>query len=193
VPFDQRDCPACSRQSQSRYRAANPEKKRAADARYYAANREKLKARTAARYAANREAMKRYQVKWYAANAAKVKAAAEKWYAENRERGKANANRWRRGHPELRRIHGQNRRAKERANGGVLSRGLVTKLHKLQRGKCACCGQPLGQKYHLDHRMPLNLGGPNEDWNMQLLRPRCNAQKQAKDPVDFMQSRGFLL
>ena len=37
------------------------------------------------------------------------------------------------------------------------------------------------------------LGGLNADSNMQLLRAECNLQKSAKHPVDFMQSRGFLL
>lgn len=41
--------------------------------------------------------------------------------------------------------------------------------------------------------MPLALGGANEDWNIQLLRQRCNNQKKAKHPVDFMQSKGYLL
>lgn len=30
-------------------------------------------------------------------------------------------------------------------------------------------------------------------WNLQLLCPTCNQQKNAHDPIDFMQSRGFLL
>lgn len=55
------------------------------------------------------------------------------------------------------------------------------------------CGKPLGDAYHLDHVMPLALGGSNTDDNMQLLRDRCNLQKHAKHPVDFMQERGFLL
>jgi len=87
----------------------------------------------------------------------------------------------------------QNRRARKKYNGGRLSKGLSNKLYKLQRGKCACCGKSLGDDYHLDHRMPLALGGVNEDLNMQLLRSKCNREKHAKHPIDFMQSRGFLL
>jgi 5-methylcytosine-specific restriction endonuclease McrA len=95
--------------------------------------------------------------------------------------------------PESNRIHTQNRRAKRKAVGGVLSNGLAEKLFKLQCGKCACCGKPLGNNYHLDHRMPLALGGANEDWNIQLLRQQCNNQKKSKHPIEFMQSRGYLL
>jgi 5-methylcytosine-specific restriction endonuclease McrA len=79
------------------------------------------------------------------------------------------------------------------ASGGKLSPDLAERLYELQGGKCACCGKPLGEKYHLDHIMPLALGGANTDDNMQLLTARCNIQKSAKHPIDFMQERGFLL
>lgn len=78
-------------------------------------------------------------------------------------------------------------------NGGVLSQGLAAKLFDLQGGKCACCGKSLAQGYHLDHIMPLALGGMNIDGNMQLLTPLCNMQKSKKHPEDFMRSRGFLI
>jgi 5-methylcytosine-specific restriction endonuclease McrA len=91
------------------------------------------------------------------------------------------------------RIYRANRRARELEAGGTLSKGLRTKLFDLQRGKCACCGKPLGNDFHLDHIVPLKLGGSNTDDNIQLLRAACNMQKGAKDPIEFMQSRGNLL
>lgn len=45
----------------------------------------------------------------------------------------------------------------------------------------------------MDHILPLALGGTNVDENIQLLRKRCNLQKCAMHPVDFMQSKGRLL
>lgn len=157
-------CRVCSRAANAAWSASNPEKARARSARWYAANHEKAKA---------------YSAKQYADNPDKAKAAAAAWQAAN---------------PESVRIKKQNRRAKKRAAGGKLSKGLTERLFVLQRGKCACgCKQPLGNDYHLDHRMPLALGGVNEDWNIQLLRGTCNMQKSAKHPVDFMQQRGFLI
>lgn len=85
------------------------------------------------------------------------------------------------------------RRALKRGAGGVLSKGLAAKLMVLQKGKCPCCGKPLGKNYHMDHIMPLALGGSNTDDNIQLLRATCNNQKYTKHPIDFMQQRGFLL
>lgn len=153
--------------------------------------------RTNARYKANPEkvkaAAKTATAAWRAANADRVKARAAAWWAANPERNAANAAAWQAANPEAKRIINQNRRAKGRAAGGKLSRGLSKKLLKLQRGKCACCGLPLGDNYHIDHIMPLALGGSNADENIQLLAARCNMQKSAKHPVDFMQERGFLL
>lgn len=75
---------------------------------------------------------------------------------------------------------------------GKLSAGLSRKLWDLQRGLCPCCEQELG-KFHMDHIMPISLGGTNTDDNIQLLRQTCNLQKGNKHPIDFMQERGFLL
>jgi 5-methylcytosine-specific restriction endonuclease McrA len=91
------------------------------------------------------------------------------------------------------RIYRQNRRTRKLGNGGKLSKGLADKLFKLQKGRCACCRELLGLDYHLDHKMPLALDGKNIDDNIQLLCPFCNLSKGSKHPIDFMQSKGFLL
>lgn len=113
--------------------------------------------------------------------------------AANKDKHRADVAAWQRANPEKRRIHHQNRRARKRDAGGKLSSGLAEKLYQLQKGKCVCCGEPLGKDYQLDHIMPLALGGSNDDDNIQLLRSQCNNFKRAKHPIDFMQYRGFLL
>lgn len=158
------------------------------------ANADMVKAYDVARMANNPDKERARWAKYRAENKAKIIAGDAKRRKANREKRKATAAAWHVANPEARRIYENNRRAIKRESGGKLSRGLSAKLFKLQRGKCACgCKQPLGNDYHLDHRMPLALGGANEDWNMQLLRATCNQQKHAKHPIDFMQQRGFLL
>lgn len=156
-------CQACETESQRIRRASNPEKSKAYAAAWYAANAENLRIKSCAVYAANPDKFKDLASAWIKAN------------------------------PEARRRYKNNRRARKIEAGGRLSKGLAEKLFKLQRGKCPCCGKPLGDDFHLDHKMPLALGGSNTDDNMQLLRQQCNNQKHVKHPVDFMQSRGFLL
>jgi 5-methylcytosine-specific restriction endonuclease McrA len=146
-------------------------------AAYYQSNREKLDARSDA---------------WRKANPEKVRARKAKWNKSNFEEVKVRRSAWNNANPEALRIYGHNKRAGQRENGGKLSKGLPEKLLTLQRGKCACCKIKL-DKYHLDHMMPLALGGANSDENIQLLCPPCNMQKHTKHPIDFMQQRGFLI
>jgi 5-methylcytosine-specific restriction endonuclease McrA len=126
-------------------------------------------------------------------NIDKFRAREAAYRAANPEKRKASATKWQKANPEARRLNNANRRAREQSAEGKLSRGLSVKLFKLQKGKCPCCKQPLGDDYHMDHVIPLALGGQNVDGNMQLLRAVCNVQKKAKHPIEFMQSRGFLL
>lgn len=77
------------------------------------------------------------------------------------------------------------RRALEQNSSGVFSAGIREKLFISQKGLCACCGELLGTKYHLDHIIPLSKGGRNSDDNVQLLTPRCNLMKHDKTPEEF--------
>ena len=145
---------------------------------------------------------------WQVKNSEKEKTRSAKWALDNPDKALAKVVRYRANHPgrasnnamlwqsknkESMRAIRNNRRSRIVSSGGRLSSGLVSRLLKLQKGKCPCCGEPLGDDYHLDHIIPLALDGENIDSNMQLLRAKCNLQKHMKHPVDFMRSRGFLL
>ena len=187
-------CKACRSIADSEYIAANPGKRKEYLADWQAANRGKVRANQAKWRAAHPDKVKARHAAYHAANYEKINASHAQRHEANPDKAKAREAKWRAAHPEACRIKCHNRRARKRENGGKLSKGLADKLFKLQRGKCACgCKQALGDNYHLDHIMPLALGGSNTDDNIQLLRQRCNNQKHAKHPVDFMQQRGFLL
>lgn len=140
-----------------------------------------------------KEKIKAYSIEYYKKNADKKKAYARNWLFENKARALVTKSAYRKANPEQHKIGKHNRKAKILLSGGTLSKGLSAKLFKLQNGKCACCSKPLGNNFHLDHIMPLALGGCNDDRNIQLLTGTCNLQKNAKHPVDFMQQRGFLI
>ena len=211
------------RASQEKYRLANlekcraataashakyPERKKAADARYKAENKEKIQAAARSYTAANskrlnattmkwreenREKFEAYQKEYRVKNAWKERARASAWKKANAESEKIRRALWSTENKDKRCIQEQNRRERKRNGAGKLSADLAQRLLKVQRGKCACCHISLNDGYHLDHIMPLALGGPHEDSNIQLLCPTCNLSKNAKHPIEFMQQKGFLL
>lgn len=69
----------------------------------------------------------------------------------------------------------------------------LKELRQKQKNKCSICKKPFGKKYHKDHIVPLFLGGTNYIENIQYLCALCNTQKNKKDPIQFMQEKGFLL
>lgn len=198
-------CKACTSIQCAEWRANNREKLKASKAAYHAANKAHFNAKSAEWFANNKERHAAYGAEYREKNREKAKATAVEWRLSNTARSRATVAAWRRANPEkveaikvaflianpdAKKIYHANRR--DRAIGH-LSVGLTQRLFKLQRGRCACCSEPLGRGYHLDHIMPLALGGVNEDSNMQLLRAICNMRKSAKHPVEYMQSKGFLL
>lgn len=182
-------CKSCQRVAAAKWVSANREKKNAMNAKWRAENPEKVKASQQKTRLKNPG---RYK-KWYYANKDKAFDAVARWAAANPDKVKSYDAKRHAARPEYYKIIQQNRRARKRQSGGKLSTGLAKKLFELQRGKCPCCKKYLGDGYHLDHIMPLALGGSNTDDNIQLLCSKCNLQKNAKHPVDFMQKRGFLL
>lgn len=167
-------------------------KKLYADA-YNKANAEKIKSYVSEWYLLNKEVVNKRSAKYYSENKSKIDEKTSAWQKSNPLKCREYSSKWRSENPLSTRITNQNRRGRIVAAGGILSKGLANKLFKLQKGKCACCKDDLGDNYHLDHIVPLSKGGSNKDENMQLLTQRCNLQKGNKDPIEFMQLRGFLI
>lgn len=160
---------------------------------YRILNADKIRERKRKYYLNNIDDHRERSKKYYLQNSEKIKLRSSAWYIENIDRASesrklyhsANIDKWR--------VYGQNRRARKKSSGGILSIGLKEKLFKLQKGKCACCKSKLIKGYHMDHIIPLALGGPNIDTNIQLLCKHCNCSKQDKHPIEFMQLKGLLL
>ena len=78
-------------------------------------------------------------------------------------------------------------------SGGHIPKGLKVTLWNRQSGNCGICAGPLNGKLHIDHVMPIKLGGTNDVRNLQLAHATCNLAKGAKHPIEFAQARGALL
>lgn len=123
-------------------------------------------------------------------NKEKIKQSQIKYKENHPDRRKDTCKRWSESNKEYIRIKAQNRRHKLI---GKLSKNLATKLFELQKGKCPACKKKLGKDYHLDHIVPIALNGSNTDNNIQLLHSKCNLKKTDRNPIEFMQTLGYLL
>lgn len=99
---------------------------------------------------------------------------------------------WKKANPEVVAADGRTRRARLRGSEGSHTAGEVEEIHKRQKYKCAECGVSTKEKKHVDHIMPIALGGSNWASNLQILCPFCNDSKGAKHPIDWAQRKGRL-
>lgn len=100
---------------------------------------------------------------------------------------------WREKNKEAVRAQRHKRRAMLANATGSHTAEDIKKLMILQKSKCPVCKDSLLSGYHVDHVVSLSAGGSNDRSNIQLLCPRCNNQKYSKDPIVFMQEKGFLI
>lgn len=85
------------------------------------------------------------------------------------------------------------RRARRLGCEGHHTVAEILELFENQGGKCAhswCRADLHIVGYHLDHRMPLVLGGSNGCDNLQYLCPTCNNKKGRHHPDDFARRQG---
>ena len=178
-----------AKKKESYYAEGAEEVRKGKSAAYYQANRDRLMRNAREHHAraadaiserrkANRAKLHSQTMAWRAANADRVRKVTRAWYHANKDR-----------------LRPSRKAAKAmRRAAGAIDAAVVSFLMNAQRGKCAVCKASIAEgPYHLDHIKPLARGGTNQRTNLQLLCPPCNLSKSAKDPIDFMQSRGFLL
>lgn len=144
----------------------------------------------------------------YQRNTAKRIEGTTQWRKDNPERYKILAARSYKKHIVVRRLNSLLYKKNNRAYYNLLNRKRnkkiknptknikqndIDRLYINQRGKCIVCKKLLRNSYHIDHIMPIARGGIHSIENLQLLCASCNISKNARDPIEFMQSRGFLL
>jgi 5-methylcytosine-specific restriction endonuclease McrA len=203
------ECLSCRNMRRKRQYAQNPEKFREQAKRLRANNLDVHRARARAYRLANKERVreenKKYREKYRAEISAKRKAAWDdekrkkrrEYIERNLERIKADVKIrgaiWKRENKERVRAHNRNRDAVKKAAEGRHTPEDVMAIRERQKDKCACCRIKLNGNGHVDHIIPLSRGGSNWPKNLQLLCAHCNCTKHARDPVEFMQSQGYLL
>lgn len=134
-----------------------------------------------------------YQAKWVKENPESRRKNARKWYVANSERAIQTSLNWAKNNREKARTRYRNRLARKKGAAGSHTTGQILELLELQNWKCVghgCCIS-IRDKRHIDHIMPLVLGGSNYIWNLQGLCPTCNCRKHGKHPIVWAQENGI--
>ena len=118
-------------------------------------------------------------------------------YEKNREERLAKAKQWQKDNPDKANTRNRNRRASRKKAVGEHTTEQTDALYIKQDGRCACCCVYLDTSIkHLDHIMPLILGGSNSIENLQWLCQFCNTSKSGSHPdvwKEYSESENFRL
>lgn len=158
----------------------------------------RLEARTD--YSENKEKYAKYNKTYRNTNQSSLAASKSRYYEENKEKiaeyqkeyRAANGPRLKSVHDDYRSIFKQkvitwnrNRKARYRNADGFHSFEDVMGILVSQERKCNSCFSCVDSGYHVDHVMPLALGGSNWPSNLQILCPACNMKKGSMHPDDW--------
>ena len=201
-------CKECFCKLTQAYKLKNKDKVREIARKYREANREKIRNLLRGWASRNRERIVQYRKAERMAKPLQVKERSQrhrkkypveirernrKWALLNADRYKLRMRTYREKNRERCFTQSRNYRARKLKAGGVHTKEQVASLYQRQKGYCICCRKALGKEYHIDHIFPLSKGGRNDILNIQLLCPNCNLSKHDRHPIEFMQSRGYLL
>lgn len=175
-------CKECQKISTKRHIFENKEKYSA-----LATERSKLA------WAENKEELSAKHREWRIRNLEKRRIDHANWIENNKERAREIRLNWfHNGNGDYSKYNSERRAKKRNADGHYNSSDVKAMLER-QKWKCADCKKSLKDGYHVDHIMPLALGGSNWPSNLQCLCPTCNVRKGPKHPVDWARINGRLV
>lgn len=120
----------------------------------------------------NQEKLVQYARDWYAGPGREHIA---KYNEENREKRAAYYKEWTSSNRDKRRATEQKRRAAKSGSGGSFTEAEWRERLSEFDGLCAYCGE---QAEHIDHLIPVSLGGPSYIWNLIPACSSCNHSKK---------------
>ena len=161
-----RRCVVCTNIDNKKWRAENPEKKKAGNKKWNSENPEKKKSYNKKWNSENPEKKKAGNKKWNSENPEKRK----EWNAENPEKKKSYTKKWKKENSGLCNHHTAKRRAMKKQQTPPWA-----DLDKIKEIYMTC-----PEEYEVDHIHPLSKGGLHVDYNLQHLPAIENRVKSAK-------------
>lgn len=169
--------------------------------KYYAKNQVRILEQKAEYYIENKEQIAEYKKEYEAKNKEKILAGYKAYYrtengfakrlkyrTENDEYVRGLRRAWTKKNPLKAKAYGANRRARDYAAPGTYTDKDVRALYVAQEGRCVYCDKEFGDKFHVDHIIPLTREGTS-NWpsNLQLLCPFCNQSKHNKTHEEYLE------
>lgn len=173
-------CWQCHRERRAQFRADHPDA---------------VKQTKAASYLRNRDIVLAYVKAYQAKNATTIQKRQKAFRQTNKERIAKRQASWSKANRHLLRIHERRRRDRKRGATGSHTYADIQDIGRMQRWRCAnpVCRVSVHSGYHIDHVVPIALGGTNDRRNIQLLCAGCNQSKHARSPLAWAQLQGLLL
>lgn len=169
------------------YRQKNKEKIAASEKEYYEKNKEYVNQRQKEYVERNKESVDAKAKAYRIQHAERLAERSREWLKNNKERAAERQKKYYAENPEVYADARSVRRSRQ--SGGRLTRGIFTMLLEEQGNQCPGCLVKIDRgSSHLDHFMPLSLGGKHEDSNVQLLCASCNLRKHATHPQKWLES-----
>lgn len=144
-----------------------------------------------ARCAACRQCKSDYTKLWYKKNREKIRERQRNDYKNSNGKYLQATKEWQKNNPEKAAIIRKLIKARRRCATGSYSIDSINHIFLRQNGCCNYCKSEIKTKYHIDHIIPIKLGGNNYPLNIQLLCPSCNFSKAAKNPLEYEKHIGF--
>lgn len=177
------DCKICQYKVNAEYRKANKEKVASKMKEWYVKNKERMHKYHKEYRENNKKERNAACKKWSLDNKEYLREYHKKYYEEHRDHKKEIVKKYRKENPDKVQVARYIRNERVRNNGGSVTAKEWIEIKKLYGNKCLCCGKtniPL----HIDHVIPLSLGGRNSIENLQPLCKSCNSRKNAKT-IDY--------
>lgn len=130
---------------------------------------------------------------WCRTNPDWARKSRSKYYFANKHWLRAFHKAWLHSHPGYQALQSRKRRALICSAGGNHTLEDCERIRRQQKSRCACCRKKVVGIGMFDHIKSLKKGGSNAAKNIQLTCVPCNLRKNARDPIEFMQSLGLLI
>jgi 5-methylcytosine-specific restriction endonuclease McrA len=170
-----------------RYHKENSDVLKAKKAEYYLRNREHIMQKSSRRYNEKKESILERERQRRKDFPSLFREQNRRLYERHREAISRRAKQYRKDKPEAKRALNASYRARKRNAKGKFCSEDIFRMLQEQDHLCLGCSADLKEvTYHIDHILPLKLGGSNEPHNIQLLCASCNCSKGDKHPNDWI-------